>query len=203
MIFKNLLNPVNIQSGIGEILLIAPVSYFKGGGIKSPKPPFLFDGAEVVIFEDHEFLEGKKWVEIIFAPEKNKLEANAIGDKGFMKFDQSITGMIPGSYSLQHEQIKNWLNVPLIALVRDSNCPANMYYQIGSECVPAYMTATFGTGTTAEGNKGYEVKISSTNGYVQIYAGAVTDVLFLVRDEGPDDDFILDDETDDKFIAEP
>jgi hypothetical protein len=189
MTFKNLIEPQNVESGVAEKLLVAPVSFFTEGGIQSPTPPYLFDGSEVVIFDDHIFLPGKAWIEIALPPGKNELNAKSIGDTGFVKFAQEIKCVIAGSYAVQHELIKNLLNIPLIALIKDSNCPANMYYQLGTSCVHAYLSTDFSTGTTKEGIKGYSARISANGEYVQLYQGSTESLKqYLITEDG---EFIL------------
>jgi hypothetical protein len=166
----NLLSPQNVTSGVADEVLIAPVSWFAANGIKAP----LADST--VITTDHVLLAGKNWVKLALAPEKNKLEAKTIGDKGFAKLDISTTVVIPGSYAEAHEVMKSLLNVPLIVLHKDSSCAANFYYQLGSACSFAYLTTDFSTGTTADGIKGYTATVNYKNGYVATYIGAVSPV---------------------------
>lgn len=191
MILKNLLEPRNTGSGVGEYLYVAPISWFVAGGIKKPTPPFLYDGASVTIFDDHEFKEGKKWIQIALPPAKNSVDGTSIGDLGFQKLNQEIKGMIAGSYAEAHELVKNLINIPLIALIPDSNCGEGIIYQLGTECVPAYMSASFATGTTVDGVKGYQLTITSQLGYFQIYQGAILDAIFLALDDSDGDDYIL------------
>lgn len=189
MTFKNLLQPQNRESGVAQKLFVAPVSFFEEGGIMAPSPPYLYDGAEVVIEDSHIFLAGKGFLEIALAPEKNNLDMKMIGDTGFTKFDQVIKAIIPGSYAIQHELMKNLLNQQLIVIIKDSNCPANLYYQLGTSCVPAYMSTDFTTGTTREGLKGYNASFNSSLGYLQIYAGVVSVLNLgnnLITEDGED-----------------
>jgi hypothetical protein len=171
--FLNLIKPLNIFSGVADYVLLAPVDWFAEGGIKSPTPPFEDPGDEVCIWLDHEFKDDKSFVQFSLAPEKNKLDATTIGDKGFNKLDQTLEVFIPGSYAEVHEAIKNLLNVPLIALAPDSNCGTNMHYQLGSSCVFAYLTADFSTGTTKDGIKGYAAKLNYAASYIQLYYGSL------------------------------
>lgn len=173
-VYANLKTPQNVQSGVADYVLIAPVAHFVEGGIKCPKAPFANPGDEIRIKEDHEFLPNKGFAKFALAPEKNQLTAKTIGDKGFQKLDIEDTIFIPGSYAELHETMKNLLNVPLIALHKDSNCEANIHYQMGCDCVYAYLSVDFSTGTTKDGVKGYEGKISYSNGYVQFYEGEIT-----------------------------
>lgn len=167
-IYDNLVTPRNTTSGIADFILLAPTSAFID--IKCPEAPFTNPGDEVKIRAAHEFVETKGFIKVLLAPEKNKLDLETVGDKGFQKFNQKLNCFIAGSYAEVHEAIKNWLNKPLILLTKDSNCDENLWYQIGCDCEASYMTAKFGTSTTNEGVKGYEVEFSVMTNYVALYA---------------------------------
>lgn len=171
--FKNLNQPQNTDSGIADFALIAPVRDFEENGIKCPAAPFTDPGDRVKIKQNHVFKDGKAFAKFLLAPESNQLEGTSIGDLGYKKLDQKATILVPGSYAELHEAAKEILNVPLIVLLKDSNCPANMYYQLGCDCVYAWASNSFGTGTTADGKKGYTIEISYKQGYIQLYTGAV------------------------------
>lgn len=174
MALINLKRPKNVGSGVAERVFIAPVSFFAPEGIKTPTPPFTDPGDSVIIAESHEFLEGKGFIQIQLAPDKNQFSASTLGDKGFQKLGKELNVFIPGSYALLHEAVKQLLNVPLIVLQEDSNCGEKLIYQIGTECVPAYLTTDFSTGTTVDGVKGYVFKLTSTLGFIQLYEGDIT-----------------------------
>ncbi|HYC27604.1 MAG TPA: hypothetical protein VEB42_02295 [Chitinophagaceae bacterium] len=171
--YQHLLTPKNIGSGIAQQLLIAPVEYFATNGIKSPPATGTNPGDEVIISSSHVFKSGKGFIEILLAPELNSFQATQMGDKGSSKFDQSLRVFVPGSYFEVHETVKNLLNVPFIALIKDSECPADFYYQVGACGVYAYFTCDFTTGTTKEGKKGYEMVLNYTHSFVQLYQGNV------------------------------
>ena len=166
--YANLVTPRNTTSGVADFFLLASVADFDD--IKCPEAPFTNPGDEVKIRAPHEFLADKGFIKVLFAPEKNKLDMETVGDKGFQKFNEKLVGFIAGSYAELHEAIKNWLNKPMILLIKDSNCDENLWYQIGCDCEAAYMTCTFTTSTTNEGVKGYEVTFSVMTNYVAIYA---------------------------------
>lgn len=193
MAFINLLTPENVQSGIGEIVFLAPVSFFTS--IKKPTPPFLFAGSSVMIFDTHTFAAGKNFLQILLAPQKNDFNAKTDGELGSYALTQELKCIIAGSYAEQHEFIKNTVNQPIIALVKDANCGAGFMYQVGTECVPAYLTTDFTTGTTKDGIKGYSCTISSRSKSVLMYAGD----LLLVATNGTT---LLQDETGNTLITE-
>ncbi|HRN80170.1 MAG TPA: hypothetical protein PKY29_04370 [Ferruginibacter sp.] len=172
MALLNLKRPQNISSGVGEYVLLAPIDFFSS--IKYPVGPHTTPGDEVTIKQTHLFKDGYGWLRFQLAPEKNDFNASTIGDKGFQKLSKQLNIVIPGSYAEAHEVMKNLLNTPLIAISPDSNCASGIFYQLGTECVPAYMEHDFTTGTTRDGIKGYTARITSTLGFVQIYTGEPT-----------------------------
>jgi len=174
-VYRNLPEPKNVLSGIGDYVLIAPVRDFTT--IKCPEAPFTNPGDEVTIRSPHVFKAGKAFAKWFLAPEKNKLDAAASGDKGFQRFQQTLEIMIPGSWAVQHEAVKNIINVPLIVLAPDANCASGLWYQLGCDCQYAWATPSFGTGTTADGNKGYTIPITYNSESIQIYAAGEPAVL--------------------------
>lgn len=171
-VYSNLTSPVNTGSGISEYFLIAKASDFAVDGIQCPAAPFEGQprGESVQILTPHEFKAGRGFAKVDLAPEKNSLDAKTIGDILFQKLDFELKVFIPGSYAEAHEAVANYINQKLIVLVKDSNCPANMWYQLGCDCTFAYLKADFSTGTTKDGVKGYSATISWQNAYVQLYA---------------------------------
>jgi hypothetical protein len=184
--FQNLKKPQSTGSGVADEVLVAPVSWFDT--IKCPAPPYTNRGDEVTIWEDHIFNYGKAFVKFYLAPEKNQLKGLSVGDKGFQKLDLQLEVFLPGSYAELHETIKNLLNTPLIVLVQDSNCILRQFYQLGCDCAFAYTTPAFGTGTTREGNKGYNVNLSYLGGYVQLYKGLIDIMADEVSSSEPEED---------------
>jgi hypothetical protein len=168
--YANLDNPRNTESGIAEFLLLAPMTAFAANGLKCPAAPFTNPGDEVTIRQPHVFLPGEGFIKLLLAPEKNELNAETVGDKGFQKLRETIQSMMAGTYPELHEAVKNWKNKPLIILAKDSNCDADLWYQVGCECEGSYMTASFATGTTVDGNKGYTLSFSRMSNYITIYA---------------------------------
>ena len=172
-VYANLLTAENTGPGVGEYIYLAPVSHFAVDGIKVPLAPFSAPGDEVTIATDHVFLATRKFAKVQLAPDTNSLTANTVGDKGFKKLSQELTVVMPGSYAEAHEAVKNWINTPLIVLAPDAECGSALFYQLGSPCIGAYIEPTFNTGTTADGRKGYEFKITYSGSYIQIYAGTI------------------------------
>lgn len=167
--YQNLRTPQNVsQSGIAEYALLAPKNWFEDGGIKAPVAPFTNQGDSLKIKTAHVFKAGKGFIYFDLAPEKNKLDIKASGNPGFVRQNIEVDIFIPGSYVEAHEQVKNLLNVKLVAIVKDADCPSNLYYHLGCDCQFAYLTADFTTGTTKDGEKGYAGKLTYSGG-IQFY----------------------------------
>lgn len=150
----------NAGSGISAFALLAPFSHFAANGIKAPVAPFTSPGDSITIKTAHVFLEDKAFIYYALAPKKNQLEAKVIGDTGFNKQIQEATIFIPGNSPEMMEQYQNLINVPLIALVKDSNCAADLYMQLGCDCEGAFLSGDWASGTSDSGVKGITAKLT-------------------------------------------
>jgi hypothetical protein len=155
--YKNLKTPKNIPSGLAEFVLIAPLAWISA--LSVPVAPFTNPGDEITIKTEHTFITGKGFVKHQLAPQKNKLDIKSRGEIGLNGQSQDLEVFIPGSYLQVHEQMKNWENNPLIVLAKDANSDADLWHQLGTDTVSAWMQVDFSTGTTKDGVKGYTAKI--------------------------------------------
>lgn len=182
MEFVNLLQPKNIRSGIAEYFLLAPVRWFAEGGLKDVLP------GTNIITDTHEFIFGKGFIKILAAPGRNAYACNSVGDPGFTSLQPVLNAFVPGSYPEMHETVKYLLNTPVVVLVKDANCSANILYQLGSSSDAAWVEANFDTGTTNNGSKGTPVKIVQFASGVTIYLGDIAVVnpedLFIITEDG-------------------
>jgi hypothetical protein len=170
--YKNLRTYANAGSGIAEYALLAPKSWFDVGGLKYPVGPFgVTPGDEITITEPHVFLAGKGFIYFTLAPQKNQMDGSTVGDFGFNKQNYQVKLFVPGSTAQLHETMKNLMNTPLVGIFKDANCDANLYYQLGSDCVSGYLTADFSTGTTKDGVKGYNATFNYEGGLLIYGAG--------------------------------
>lgn len=168
-LLKNLRTWENSGSGIAAQLLIAPMTWFvPNTGIKSPVAPFATAGDQITIKEAHEFIDGKGFIYFALARGKNQLDVPIVGDPGFTKQNQEATVFIPGNTPDLHAIYQTLMNVPSIALVKDSNCKADLWMQLGCDCEGAFLGGPFNTGTTQDGVKGFNAKVVY-DGAVQFY----------------------------------
>lgn len=160
----------NSGSGIAAHVLLAPMIWFTPNvGIKSPVAPFVNAGDGITIKTAHSFITGKGFLYFALAPQKNQLNVPVIGDPGFNKQNQEADIFIPGNTPALHETYQTLMNVPLIVLVKDSNCKADIgYFQLGCDCEGAFLGGPYATGTTKDGVKGFNAKITY-DGPVQFY----------------------------------
>ena len=170
--FDHLKQPKNVASGIAEFAFIAPADWFDV--LQVPTAPFAVAGDKITITATHTFTAGKGFLKHQLAPQKNSLEYKTRGDMGLNGQDAELKVFIPGSYEQAHEQVGELLNTPLVVLVKDSTCGVDWHYQLGCDCLKAYLKADFTSGTTKDGVKGYMATISYDDGPL-IYKGDVTE----------------------------
>lgn len=176
--YQSLTTPKNTGSGVSDFFYFAPVSIFTL--IASPTltaPPGVpVPGEEVTITADHTFGVGDGFVKMLCAPFMNQFSATAVGDPGSKKLSPKFEVFMTGSYAELHEFAKNALNQPAIILSKDANCDANMYYQIGSSCVYAWLTdINWSSGQTRDGKKGYAFTWETAASSILLYKGGVTE----------------------------
>lgn len=169
----NLKEPKNASTGVSDYVLIARLSDFVEGGVKCPVAPFAALGDKVKIATAHEFKVGRGFMKFTTAPRKNQITAGSIGEFGFAKLDPNWEFVLAGSYAELHETVAELMNVPLIIMFRDSNCDEEMYYQLGCDCLQAYIKPEFSTGTTADnGIKGYKITANCPSEAIRLYTAA-------------------------------
>ncbi len=171
--FINLKKPKNTITGITDEVYIALLDWFEPNGIKQPGM-WVEYGDEVLIKNTHTFLPGKGFLKFSLTPNKNEYNAQCIGDLGFLKFANEVKALLPGTYATLHETLYLLTGKAAIVLVKDADCASRMYYQIGTENIAARIAASFSTGNTKDGNKGYVLSITNTAEKVFLYAGEIT-----------------------------
>jgi hypothetical protein len=161
--YKNLKSHQNQSSGLAEQILIAPMSWITEPAV--PTAPFTNPGDEVTVKTAHTFAATKGFTKHQLAPQKAKLDIKTKGELGANGHSQELEVFIPGSYAQAHEQMKKWMNTPLMAMIKDANPGSKMYYQLGyDENLAAWLVPDFMTATTKDGIKGFTVKITYDDG---------------------------------------
>ena len=156
-----------VKTGVAEFVLMAFASSFST--IQSPVAPFNAPGDSITIKTAHVFAPpATGFAKYALAPQKNRLKASVVGDLGMNKYNQEFEFFFPGSSAELHEFMQTTLNQQLVILIKDADCSANMFYQLGCDCTYAYMTGEFDTSTTKDGTKGFMCK-AIYDGAVQIY----------------------------------
>lgn len=172
-VYGHLKTPQNTGSGVSDFFLFAPVSDFTTIGC--PPASGAAAGDEVIVVDDHVFAVGGGFNRVVCAPFKNQLKAATTGEVGSQKFQETLEVFVSGSYAAQHEFIKYLNNTPVIVLVKDANCAADMWYQLGCDCLYAWATTEFETGTVKDGQKGYKITFTYYTDAVILYGGTVTE----------------------------
>ncbi len=108
------------------------------------------------------------YVKYELLPQKNKLGGKNRGDLGANGKNWELEFIIAGSGAALMEQMEAVLNTPHLVLAPDANCDAGFFYQLGCDCLSAWVTSDFETGTTKDGMKGYVCK-ATFDGKARIY----------------------------------
>lgn len=186
--YKNLKRPQNTTGGLSDTVLIAPVSWFSKIASNSAVEGI---NTWASIYDSHMFLAGKGFVQLQGAAYKQQFAAALNGAPEMGIQEQALKFSVHGSYAQLHATLASWHGEALIVLVKDGNCSANMYYQLGNKDVFAWITASeFSTGENKGASKGYDLTIKSVGRNVATYYGAV-DLLphirvinFVIREDG-------------------
>lgn len=157
-----------VEPGVSDYILFASASDFTT--IQCPP------AGDVEITLAHVFASGLGFMKLMCSPSKNKLGATLQGEPGSLNLQQKLNIFVPGSKKELHKLIKLVKNDSLIVLVKDADCDVNQYYQLGCDCNFAYFIGENGweSGTTKDGQKGYNLTIEYPSSAIQIYSGAIT-----------------------------
>lgn len=173
--YQSILQPHYSTSGIAERAFLAPVRWFAANGIAIPTEPYEVAGDRVRIRTDHAFAsEAYGFVAMQLAPEKNAYRMRTIGGRETQKFEHTLQIFFAGSTAALHEALSMMLNEPFIALVRDSTCLGKMYYQLGNRHTYLWLQADWESGTSREGDKGYNTTWRWVGPSPYIYQGTPT-----------------------------
>lgn len=171
--YSHLTAPTNRDSGLADKFYFAPVSAFEPDGIKCPVPSTTL-ASLVTISTDHVFKTGEGFIEVITKPFQNSITAPTSGEIGSLKFQEKLEVTALGSYAELHATMAKLLNEPVIILIKDSDCAEGSYYQLGCDCMFAWVeSAEFTTGSANDGVKGYRITFNYSTKAVQLYTGAV------------------------------
>ena len=127
----------------------APVDWFADGGI--PDPPatgssagatvtaastgFIFNSGFGFVDMKNDLLKG------------SEMETKSYGDPSAPGVETMAKGRTLGLSAQLVEQFINQIGTPGILLIKDINCAQNVYWVVGCDCNPAYMSFDFKAGT--------------------------------------------------------
>lgn len=170
--YKHIDSPKNVGSGVADEFYFAPKSAFTA--IQCPPATGTNPGDTVTIATAHTFPANAGFTSVLCAPFKNALTATTVGDIGATKHEQKLEVFVPGVSPELNEMMANLKNEPCIVLIKDSNCAAGVYYQMGCDCAFAWASTEFTTGTNRDGAKGWKVTFTYFTDAVLLYTAAVT-----------------------------
>lgn len=161
--YTNLTKPRNTKSGIAESAWLAFMEDL--ATIQCP-PATGTKEDRYTIKTAHVFKDvANKFMKFKLLPGKNNLGMQSAGDTGSQRLTSTAVIFIPGSYIEAHASVCDMINQPLLVLIKDAECAANQYYQLGCDCQGAYLSVNFTTGTTVDGVKGYEGTITYSDNF--------------------------------------
>jgi hypothetical protein len=157
------------SGGYKNELLFAPRADF--ATIAAPGTPTAL-GDKVKITTDHTFSTGNGWYSWALRLHSPTITGATVGDDGAQEIEWTAKGDILGDSASTQEQLQNLLNENGLVLMKDADCVAAQYVQLGNDCVSPSFKVSFDGKTTKEGKKVYGIEIVSKKKY--FYSGAIT-----------------------------
>ncbi len=168
-VYKNLNRPTNVNGGLADNILLAPVSWFDT--IATADSSNVTINTASVIYNDHVFKPGKGWLQFQCAPIKNAIRLEPLGNAGASLFYQTLGIQLNGNYPQLHASISSFQSQPLIVLVKD--CSGQHYVQLGNMNHFAWMSGSYSMGDGKGANNAYSINISSVGKYLMHYKGSI------------------------------
>lgn len=129
-------------------------------------------GDALTIAAAHTFTAPKGFFEYACKTHSVTLKSTTVGDEGSSELEHTAEFVIIGDSASTQEQVQRQLNDDLICILKDSNCAANQFIQLGNDCVSPIFKVEFDAKTTKEGKKEYKVSVTCKKKY--FYAFTVT-----------------------------
>lgn len=164
-----------LSQGVGKVWL-AKVSDFAVDGIKTRYVTPTTAEEEVSIDGDHAFLTDKGFVDFYHDPQSTETDfmASMNGEGKGANVLKELKVFYPGKKFEVEAMLRN--RPQLIGLVGDIDCSNDTTLQIGSRCLPAYISAWEWALRNVNGTdqKGYLITIKAFSGSILNYSGVIT-----------------------------
>ena len=132
--------------------------------------PIVNLGDDVTIAAVHTFTAPKGFFEFACKTHSVTLKGATVGDEGAQEMEWTGEFVIIGDSASTQSQLQELLNDDVICLIKDAECQANQYVQLGNDCVSPTFKVEFDGKTTKEGKKEYKVTVTCKKKYHYNYA---------------------------------
>ena len=132
--------------------------------------PAVAIGDEVTIAAVHTFTAPKGFISYACKTHSVTLKGETVGDDGAKELSWTSTFVLLGDAASTQEQLQKLLNDDVICMLKDAECGANQYVQLGNDCVSPEFSVAFDGKTTKEGKKEYTVTVVCKKKYFYNYA---------------------------------
>lgn len=163
-------NPFGDSGGYKNVFLFAPRADFLA--IVAPAGDGTTIGDTLQIDTAHTFTAPKGFISWDAKQHSVTLKGTTVGDEGSLEIEYSAEFSIIGDGATKAEQLQRILNDDVIALLKEADCVAGDYIQLGDECVSPTFKVEFDGHTTKEGKKEYKVTCTCKKRYY--YSATVT-----------------------------
>lgn len=126
-------------------------------------------GDKVTISAAHTFTAPKGFIEYACKTHSVTLKSTTVGEDSEQELEHTAEFIILGDSASTQEQIQRILNDDVITLLKDADCAANQYVQLGNDCVFPTFKVEFDGKTTKEGKKQYKVSVTCKKKYFYSY----------------------------------
>lgn len=161
-------DPDFATGGYKNVFYFAPrVDFLVLSGVVNPVVAL---GDALTIAAVHTFTAPKGFFTHACQTHSVTLKGETVGDDGAKEMQWTATFGILGDSASTQEQLQNQLNDDVICLLKDAECGANQFIQLGNDCVSPEFSVSFDGKTTKEGKKIYTVTVVCKKKYFYNYA---------------------------------
>jgi hypothetical protein len=156
------------SGGYKNVFYFAPLADFL---VLSPVvTPVVNLGDDLTISAVHTFTAPAGFFEFECVKHSVTLKSTTVGDDGAQELEHTSTFQILGDSASNQKQFQNLLNADGICMLKDAECGANQYIQLGNDCVTPSFKLEFDGKTTKEGKKVYTITVVCKKKYFYNYA---------------------------------
>lgn len=164
-------NPEAGTGGYKNELLFAPLADFLS--LKAPViggTPAIGDSK--TIGTAHTFTSPKGFISYAAKVHSANGKGATVGEDSAQELEYTYEIAFIGDGPNIQEQLERLINDDVIVLLKDAECGANQYIQLGNDCVLPTIKADFDSKTTKEGKKEWKITVTCKKRY--FYTAAVT-----------------------------